>query len=189
MAISTVGGTAAGLVPSYRFPGPFLYGSVTRDVTPELIAASTWFESRFGAGNSVVTDRYTGIVFASYGLQNVPLVYASLPIWDLYLANSDTTIPSSLLSELKADNYGYLVVDRRMAYYIPELGTYFNPGEPHFLMSPTAQSVFFGKLQKFDTTPWMEKVFQSNNYSIYRLNLPAVTMSTAASHSNSKESW
>ena len=174
MAISMVGGTAAGLDATYRFTGPFLYGSVTRDVTPELIAASTWFESRYGDGNSIVTDRYTGIVFASYGLQNVPLVYASLPIWDLYLANSATTIPPSLLSELKAYNYDYLVVDRRMAYYIPELGTYFNPGEPQFLVSPTGESVFFGRLQKFDTIPWMEKVFQSNNYSIYRLNLPAV---------------
>ena len=33
LAISLVGGTAAGLNAAYRFPGPFLYGSDTRSIT------------------------------------------------------------------------------------------------------------------------------------------------------------
>ena len=37
LAVALIGGTAAGLDASYRFPGPFLYGSDARSVTPELL--------------------------------------------------------------------------------------------------------------------------------------------------------
>ena len=70
LAVALVGGTAAGLDASYRFPGPFLYGSDARSVTPELLQTSKWFAARFGTGNNIVTDRYTGLIFDSFGLQN-----------------------------------------------------------------------------------------------------------------------
>ena len=79
LAISLTGGTAAGLDASYRFPGPFLYGSDARSITPELLAASEWFSSRFGTSNKIVTDRYTGLVFASFGLQAPASPSAWLP--------------------------------------------------------------------------------------------------------------
>ena len=79
LAIALVGGTAAGLDASYRFPGPFLYGSDARSVTPELLAASEWFSARFGTGNNIVTDRYTGLIFGSFGLQNTAYSVRWLP--------------------------------------------------------------------------------------------------------------
>jgi len=174
LAIAMVGGTAAGLDASYRFPGPFLYGSDARSITPELLAASEWFSSRFGTGNNIVTDRYTGLTFASFGLQETAAPSSGFPVYNLYLAKPGAKItPSYLLSELKSSNYTYLIVDRRMAYEIPQLGVYFEPDEPSSLLRPNgSKPIFYGRLEKFNTISWMVKVFQSDNYSIYRFNLP-----------------
>ena len=173
LAITLIGGTAAGLDASYRFPGPFLYGSDARSVSPELLGTSEWFSGRFGTGNNIVTDRYTGLVFASFGLQNTAFPSAGFPTWNLYLAKPGTPIdPPYLLFDLSGSNYTYLIVDRRMAYEVPEIGVYFEPNEPTML-TKTGKSIFYGRLDKFNSMSWMVKVFQSNNYSIYRLVLPA----------------
>jgi hypothetical protein len=175
LAIALVGGTAAGLDVSYRFPGPFLYGSDTRSVTPELLAASAWFSSRFGTGNNIVTDRYTGLIFGSFGLQNPAAPSTGFPVYNLYLAKPGAPIePPSLLFDLSGSDYTYLIVDKRMAYDMPELGIYFEPGEPASEFLPhNGKPVFYGRLNKFDTIQWAVKVFQSDNYSIYRFVLPA----------------
>jgi hypothetical protein len=174
LAIAMVGGTAAGLDASYRFPGPFLYGSDARSVTPELLGASAWFSARFGSGNNLVTDRYTGLVFASYGLQDPATPWSGFPTYDLYLAKTGSQIPSTLLSELSYSHYDYLIVDRRMEFNLPEVGIYFVPNEPAGLDVPHGgKPIFYGRLGKFDSIAWLTKVFQSGNYSVYRFDLPA----------------
>ena len=174
LAIALVGGTAAGLDASYRFPGPFLYGSDARSITPELYAASKWFSDRFGTGNNIITDRYTGLIFGSIGLQSPASPSAGFPVYNLYLAKPGAPIePPFLLFDLSLSNYTYLIVDERMAYELPQLGFYFTPNDPASLTQPQGgKPVFYGRLQKFNTFNWMVKVFQSDNYSIYRLNLP-----------------
>jgi hypothetical protein len=175
LSIALVGGTAAGLDASYRLPGPYLFGSDARSVTPELLGASSWFSARFGTGNNIITDRYTGLVFASFGLQNFSYPSLGFPYYDLYLAKPGAPIePPSLPYQIEFSNYKYLIVDQRMAYDIPELGVYFVAGEPAALFLPQdGKPIFYGRLDKFATIKWMVKVFQSDNYSIYRFNLPA----------------
>lgn len=173
LAIALVGGTAAGLVASYRFPGPFLYGSDTRSVTPELLEASQWFSAHSGQGNNIVTDRYTGLIFASFGLQKTAYPSAGFPVYNLYLAGPGAPIePAFLISDLTLSNYTYLIVDARLAYELPELGIYFTTNDPVSARPKDGKSPFNGKLQKFNLIQWMVKVYQSDNYAIYRLNLP-----------------
>jgi hypothetical protein len=174
LAIALVGGTAAAVPAYYRFPGPFLFGSDARSVTPELLAMSEWFSTRFGADNDIFTDRYTGLILASFGLQNTVYPSTAFPVWDLYLAKPGAPIePPNLLGEIASSNITYLIVDRRMAYELPEIAAYFTPTDPASLLRQSGKPVFYGRLQKFDAIQWMVKVFQSDNYSIYRLNLPA----------------
>jgi hypothetical protein len=172
ISIAMIGGTAAGQNAAYRFPGPFLYGSDARAATPELLAASAWFSAHFGTRHNLVADRTSGLIFGSYGLQNLAATSTGFPTYKLYLAKSGSLIPPYLLAELKAGNFNYMIVDRRMAYDIPTNGVYFSAGEPSYLVPATGKSVFYGRLDKFNSLPWMIKVFQSDNYSIYRLNLP-----------------
>ena len=80
----------------------------------------------------------------------------------------------SLLIELQDAGYKYVIVDRRMAYFFPEDGAYFEPAESISAVpnGPSAKPPFYGKLQRLNSWPWLVKVFQSDNYSVYRLNLP-----------------
>jgi len=171
--IALVGGTAAGVDASYRFPGPFLYGSDARSATPELVAASAWFRARLGVGNRIVTDRYTGLVFASFGLQKIASASANFPIWGLYLAKpGQPIVPAYLIYDLALSHYTYLVVDERMAYEVPEIGVYFTSNDPASAQPQHGRSPFSNRLGKFDTIQWAVKVFEANNYAIYRLELP-----------------
>jgi hypothetical protein len=172
LAIALVGGTAAGLDGYYRFPGPFRFGSDARSITPELLATSEWFSDRFGAGDNIITDRYTGLIFASFGAQNTAYVSSKLPVYNLYLAEPGVQIQHSLLAKLKSSDITYLIVDRRMAYELPQLGIYFTTTDPFLPQSQGGKPIFSGKLNKFNTMQWLVKVFQSDNYAIYRLNLP-----------------
>jgi hypothetical protein len=172
LAVGMMGGTAAGVDVAYRFPGPYLYGSDTRDITPELYAASTWFRGRFGTGNNLVIDRYSGVVFASFGLQDPAPTWTGFPTYELYLANPKSQVLRSLLAKLQGSNYHFVVVDRRMAYYLPQVGVYFDPGEPASLVPASGKSPFYGKLGKLNSLPWLTKIFQSDNYIIYRLVVP-----------------
>jgi hypothetical protein len=180
LAIALIGGTAAGINASYRFPGPYLYGSDARSITPELLGASRWFLAQLGADNNIVTDRYTRLIFASFGLQNTDTPSPGFPTWDLYLDKPGRPIgPASLLYELTISHYTYLIVDRRMGYEVPAQGVYFGPDEPGSLITRSGEPALRGRLGKFNATPWMVKVFQSDNYSIYRLDLPPSKMSAS----------
>lgn len=176
-AVALVGGTAAGLDASYRFPGPFLYGSDARAVTPELIAMDAWFAARFGTGNNIIAERDIGLILGSFGLQNPSEPSSGFPVWNLYLEKPGAPIePPYLLSELSASNYSFLIVDQRMAYELPEVGVTFANGEPSSMhILHRGKTVFYGNLSKFNDESWMIKVYQSDNYSIYRLELPVGT--------------
>lgn len=174
MAISLIGGTAAGLDASYRFPGPYLYGSDARSNTPELEAMSQWFLDRFGSRNNVVTDRYTGLIIGSFGLQYTANPSSGFPVYDLYTDEPGEPLgPPFLLAELASAKYLYLIVDERMADHSPAVGVYFEGDDNGQFALPDGKPIFQGRLGKFNTTLWMYKVFQSDNYSVYRMNLPA----------------
>ena len=189
MVIVLIGGVAAGQDAVYRFPGPFLYGSEAREETPELDAMSQWFLNRFGAGNNVVTDLYTGLIEASYGLQKTGFPSSGFPTWDLYTDVPDQPIgPPFLLAELQYAKYLYLIVDERMATSIPEVGVYFEGVEPNNFITSSGKSIFAGRLGKFNTIQWMSKVFASDNYAVYRMALPAenITYQTKAANFRGK---
>jgi len=178
MTIALVGGTANGLDPTYRFPGPFLYGSDTRSDTPELDAMSQWFLNCFGPENHIVTDRYTGLVMASSGQQDTANPGQGFPVYDLYSDKPDAPIgPNYLLYELSSSHYLYLVVDEKMANNIPHVGVYFEPDEPVNFILRDGKSIFAGRLNKFNTTSWLYKVYGSDVYSVYRMALPPANVS------------
>ena len=173
-ATALVGGTAAGLDASYRFPGPYLYGSDARSDTPELHGLAQWFLARFGPGHRMVTDRYTGLEMASFGLQDTALPSAAFPVWDLYAAAPGQPLgPPLLFTVLEEGHYRYLVVDKRIGTDVPLLGIYFEGNEPGNFVLRGGRPVFSGRLAKFNAVPWMNELFESDNYSVYRMNLPA----------------
>ncbi|MBM2621909.1 hypothetical protein JIG36_41055 [Actinoplanes sp. LDG1-06] len=171
-AVALVGNTAAGMNPSYRFPGPPVFGSDTRSAIPEVSAASDWLRATQGRDLRIVADRYSGLIFGSYGGQRPVTGSQSFRTYDLYLAQPDREIPPLLIQQLSSWNFGYLIVDRRMAREVPEIQIYFETNEP--VPHDGKPAFTLGQLTKFDGTPWTIKIYDSGNIAIYRFDFASL---------------
>jgi hypothetical protein len=171
-ALVMVGNTAAGMNPSYRFPGPPVFGADTRAATPELLAASDWLRETHGRGARLVADRYSGLIFGSYGEQEPTTGSESFPTYQLYLARPGRPMPPALLEQLRAWRFEYLVVDRRMAEQVPEIKIYFETNEP--IPHDGRPGFTRAQLTKFDTLPWLIKVYDGPHIAIYRFDFDSL---------------
>ena len=167
-AVMLVGNTAAGMNPSYRFPGPPAYGSDTRSLTPEVVAAADWLRATQGTGLRIVTDRYSGLVFGSVGEQFPVTGSVTFPTYDLYLDRPGASPSPALIGQLSAWRFGYLIVDRRMARQVPEIRIYFETNEP--IAHDGRPAFTLGQLTKFDRTPWTIKIYDGGPIAIYRFD-------------------
>jgi hypothetical protein len=172
LSVLLVGNTAAGMNPSYRFPGPPTYGSDTRSLTPEVLAAADWLRDTQGRGLRIVADRYSGLIFGSLGGQFPVTGSATFPTYDLYLTPPGRPAPPALLGQLRSWNFGYLIVDRRMALEVPEIQIYFETNEP--IPHGERPAFTLGELTKFDRTPWTIKIYDSGNIAIYRFDFASL---------------
>jgi hypothetical protein len=171
-AVVMVGNTAAGMNPSYRFPGPPVFGSDTRSAIPEVSAASAWLRSTQGRDLRIVADRYSGLIFGSFGGQRPVTGSVTFPTYDLYLAQPDRQISPRLIEQLSSWRFTYLIVDRRMAREVPEIQIYFETNEP--VPHSDKPAFTLGQLTKFDRTPWTIKVYDSGNIAIYRFDFASL---------------
>lgn len=170
--VMLVGNTAAGMNPSYRFPGPPVYGSDTRAASPEVMAAASWLRDTQGRGLRIVADRYSGLIFGSYGEENPVTGSGAFPTYDLYLAQPGGPVPAGLLGELSSWQFTYLIVDRRMALEVPDIKIYFETNEP--IPHGDRPAFTLGQLTKFDTLPWTIKIYDSGDIAIYRFDFASL---------------
>ncbi|MEU4688178.1 hypothetical protein [Actinoplanes sp. NPDC023714] len=167
-ALVLVGNNAAGMNPSYRFPGPPVFGSDTRAATPEVLAAAAWLRETQGRETRLVADRYSGLIFGSYGEQEPTTGSATFPAYDLYLARPGEPIAPALLEQLRSWRFEFLVVDRRMAEQVPDIKIYFETNEP--IPHDGRPAFTKAQLTKFDTMPWLIKMYDGPNVAIYRFD-------------------
>ncbi|WP_433296092.1 hypothetical protein ACQP2F_37535 [Actinoplanes sp. CA-030573] len=172
LAVMMVGNTAAGMNPSYRFPGPPVYGSDTRALTPEVRAAAAWLRATQGRDLRIVADRYSGLVFGSLGGQFPVTGSVTFPTYDMYLAPPGRPVPPALIDQLRSWNFRYLIVDRRMAEEVPEIGIYFETNEP--IPHDGRPGFTLAQLTKFDRTPWSIKIYDSGDIAIYRFDFASL---------------
>jgi hypothetical protein len=165
-----IGNVAAGLNEDYRFPGPYVFGSDTRSITPELVGTADWFGQHIGTNQLIVTDRYTGLAFVREADAWTAAPSAGFPTYDLYF--HDGRPPGSLVQELSSSHYAYLVIDRRMATELPAIGVFFEPDEPFAYTSRDPITV--GALAQYENYPWTTLLYQSDDYAIYRFDFGAI---------------
>jgi hypothetical protein len=172
VSVVLVGNVTTHMDVEYRFPGPFVYGSDTRSLTPELLGTTRWFRRSHGIDQTVVTDRYSGLAFAAFGLDWWARPSPRFPTWDLFFKED---LPGrQLLQALRDSDFRYLVVDENMARFVPRVGAYFLPhgGEPG--ADPVKRPVRAAALRKFERLPWTIKIYASDNLSIYRFDFAAL---------------
>ncbi|TQF06367.1 hypothetical protein E6W39_34355 [Kitasatospora acidiphila] len=165
-----MGNVAAGLDEDYRFPGTPVFGSDTRSVTAEAVGTAAWFKAHLGAKLHVVSDRYTGLVLVREADAEPAQPAKGFPTYDLYF-NSTPPTPF-LVRELDSSNYTYLVIDKRTATQLPEIGVYFEPDEP-FAFGGTSP-IGVQNLDRYNYLPWTTKVYESDAYAIYRFDFKAI---------------
>jgi hypothetical protein len=170
LCIVLVGNVAMSMNELYRFPGPYVYGSDTRSLNGELMQSVDWMKTTQGTGQNVVADRYSGLALAAFGLEWPAEVSWAFPLWQLYFS---VHLPSAaLLQQIQHSHYRYLVIDKRMARYLPRVGVYFERGEPGAITRTTPPPA--AALDKYESLPWVIKIYQSENLEIYRFNFAAL---------------
>jgi len=170
LVVVLVGNVAASLNETYRFPGPYVYGSDTRSLTPELLAFTSYFERTQGRGQRVVADRYAGTPLAAFAGAETSRASRGFPVYELYFQAGP---PSPLLMRLLAtSNWRYLVIDKQMARQLPLLGIYLDRNEPGAQVRTAPPPA--AALEKFERLPWAIKLFESDNFELYRFDFRAL---------------
>lgn len=172
LVVVTVGNVAAGPDPDYRFPGPYRVGSDTRGNDAELRAAAAWLLAHAGPRHNVVTDRYTGEVFAAYGDQFSSVDNTPIGTWSVY---ESLQLPTPVVEMLRAQDYRFLVVDIRMKTTAPQLGYWIDPNEPRRQEFPKGREgpVPAAAIDRYECLPWTQPVYASTHLRIYRLDFAA----------------
>jgi hypothetical protein len=170
LVVILVGNVTVQVDVAYRFPGPDLYSSDTRSLTPELLAAASWLRSTVGSGRLVVADRDTGTALGTVGDERVANGSLGFPVWDLYF--STKLPPPRLLTELRTSGYQFLIVDPQMYQSLPLTGAYFTSAEPD--AGIRAQPPPRAALAKFSHLPWLTEIYSSKNIQIYRFDFTEV---------------
>jgi hypothetical protein len=178
-AVMLVGNNAAGMNPSYRFPGPPVFGSDTRAATPEVLAAAAWLRETQGREARLVADRYSGLIFGSYGEQEPTTGSETFPAYDLYLTGPGRPMPAGLLHQLRSWRFEFLVVDRRMSEQVPDIKIYFETNEP--IPHDGKPAFTRAQLTKFDHLPWLIKMYDGPHVAIYRFDFDRLESRTRGS--------
>jgi hypothetical protein len=164
LVVLTVGNLAGDVNGFYRFPGPWRSGTDTRNLTAELRGVTDWFVTSEERDQGVIADLPTNAAFGSLGWARMAW---REPLWDIYFP--ETVKNPALLRRLAEQGYGYLVIDRRMSEFVPRIGFYFTPDEPEAFSR--TQPVAPEALDKFEQVDWATKIYASDHFSVYRVDL------------------
>lgn len=174
IGVVVIGNTASSVNEFDRFPGPWEAGADSRSLTPELADAARWLHG-YGSHDRVVADIYTGTSLGVFGTdRDACAVSASCPgdlqIWRFY---NGQTVRGSDLALLRSEGYRFLAVDRRMITDTPRSGYWFNRAEEGAFEheDPYPKEV----LARLESLRWLTKVYASNDYDIYEINVDAAS--------------
>jgi hypothetical protein len=169
-----VGNVSAGLSVEYRFPGPYVFGSDARSLTPELRTVGSWFAETHGTGNRIIADRQSAIAVGVAGLNWNERAWSGFPVWEflLQVKRPDREVWRSI--EFLGTEY--LIVDKRIPHELPRTGVYMVKDEPggkaHTEPPPAAA------IAKYARVPWATAIFESDDYVVYRLDPDALDLCT-----------
>ncbi len=111
-----IGNVAAGENVSYRFPGPYQFGTDTRSQTPELHQLAAWIRANLPPDMKVVTDRFTGEIVTSETTLDVPNPDESRA-YGLYREGDEAS--PSLRAFLAQHDFRYWILDTRIVSELP----------------------------------------------------------------------
>jgi hypothetical protein len=160
IAVVFVGNVAVDAPPASRFPGPYQFGSDSRNVTPETLRFAHWVQAHLGSGAHIVTDRFTALALTAYADAFTPLQGNDLAIGNIWY-NSAPPGPL-LISAMERQGDKYLAVDIRDAHHIATQPPLFFKGEP--------KRVPLQNLTRLAHWPWLRLIYFSRHYRLYKID-------------------
>ncbi|WP_305785151.1 hypothetical protein [Symbioplanes lichenis] len=160
-----VGNVSAGQNEYYRFPGPIVFGTDTRDVSAETLELARWLRAGVAPGERIATDRFNGLQLSWSGGLDVVRATGDLPYWELYLEDLPPSV--RLADEMRRRDVAYLVLDERMTRSLPVLGIYFQPDEAFTVHEPLDP----GRFDRYFDQPWASVVLDSTTVRVVRIDL------------------
>ena len=152
----------AGTPPSF-LPGPYQVSADARSIEQEGIQAAIWAHAHLGSNNRMATDRVNQLLMSTYGDQHlVTPIGDNVDVTDVFFS---PTLGSYEISLLKRAQVRYLVVDLRLSSALPEVGYYFEQGEPEAYQRTAPIDREY--LTKFDSISGINRVFDSGDIVIY----------------------
>jgi hypothetical protein len=174
ISVLLIGNVAAGLSVECRFPGPFVFGSDARSLTPELRDSTAWFTKTQGIQQRMVADRASGLGFGLLGLNWTERAWSGLPLWQLYFRPQP--VDGHMLTSLDYLDTRYLIIDKRTPKMLPRTGIYVNGDEPfahrHKTPPPAAAITRYSRL------PWLSRIYESDSYIVYRFDFDRLAACT-----------
>ncbi len=149
--------------PKELLPGPYVVAADTASIEPEGIQAATWAHFYLGPNNRIATDRTNELLMGTFGDQYI--VSPSDSKLDEEAIFFSATLGSYGVSVLQQAHVRYLVIDLRLSKALPQVGFYFDEGEPDAFQHTTPMSI--EALTKFNTIPQVNRVFDSGDIVIY----------------------
>jgi hypothetical protein len=147
-----------------RFPGTFVLGTEGRAQSPELIQTAQWSGRELGSTGTVIADYFTGGYVSAFGKAPVA---PGFPAWDILFYASPP--PDRTIRLLASENVGFAVIDRRLSTGIFKTDFYIDASEPE--AGVRKKPIPAAALTKFKAYPWMQKVYSSTDYDVYRFDL------------------
>jgi hypothetical protein len=170
-----VGGAAAGLNETYRFPS-----SPDRNVVSDFSATSesskqlaAWFKSNAKEETWVLADRYTKLNLVKEGRVQVAPAYTNYPYWDYYFTSDEIEAKDRLVTLTYALGVEYLVFNTKMLDTPTELGFWFARTEPDVDFAPTSA------LQRLDNLVYMSRAVEIGEFIVYKIEFPRIWLDYA----------
>jgi hypothetical protein len=158
--VSAVGGTASDINENYRVPGSYVYGSDTRSLTTEVLAAAKWTDDSFPEDTPILAERYLATPIGAIAHAR-PLVSSSLfPFWEFYFDSKPTDRTEYIL---RYELDPVVFVDTQMFRKVPNQLVYFTKEEPAQKAPPSIRSY-----SRMKSDPTMSLLFSSTNLRAFR---------------------
>lgn len=158
-----LGGIIAGWTPWERLPWPYTVAADTRSIEPQGIAAAYWARAALGRNRRMAADRINTSLMGSFGEQRMIInLIDKVSISGIFLLPRFGADERRIIHEARIE---YLVVDRRVTTAVPLDGHYYEGWEQ--AISQHAPPAEARALNKFDTMPGVQRVFDSGDIRLY----------------------
>jgi hypothetical protein len=156
-----LGGIVSGGATS-AIPSQYKVAADAPSIEPMGVEAAKWMRTWLGPRNRIAADRTNRLLAALYGRQAIATtIHGGVDTSTLFAAPELTDYERGLIHKARLD---YVLVDLRLSQALPQVGVYFEKGEPADVHKAPLDA---SALLKFNKEPSLSRLFDNGSIHIY----------------------